>query len=168
MPSQNRFTQSGYWCRWGGLSSLCTHMDGNCIALRLCAMERPSEREKASPGGVSKYFRGKPPSASIVYHTPTPLSRVYLAFLKNFFERVLSHFATPLLTSLPRPPSPSPLIPLSRAFAAALPFPFSDSPRNPFLRLSTTTAITLCRSSLCVHSRPLLPAAVGSLFNPSP
>lgn len=103
MPSQNRFTQSGYWCRWGGLLSLCTHMDGNCIALRLCAMERPSEREKASPGGVSKYFRGKPPSASIVYHTPTPLSRVCSTFLKNFFERVSSRFATSLRPSLLRP-----------------------------------------------------------------
>lgn len=100
MPSQNRFAQSGYWCRWGGLSSVCTHMDGNCIALRLCAMERREGKGVSQEVclNISKYFRGKPPSASIVYHTPALLSRVYSVFFENFFEKVLSHFTAP-----PRP-----------------------------------------------------------------
>ena len=34
---------------------------------------------------ISEYFRGKPPSASIVYHTPCALSRVYSAFFEKFF-----------------------------------------------------------------------------------
>ena len=116
MPSQNRFTQSGYWCRWSGLSSVCTHMDGNCIALRLCAMERREGKGVSQEVclNISKYFRGKPPSASIVYHTPALLSRVYSVFFENFFERDLSRSAAPLHPSASRSFS-APLIPLSRA-----------------------------------------------------
>lgn len=61
-------------------------MDGNCIALRLCAMERPSEREKASPGGVSKYFKilqRKTPIGK--YSIPHPYAPVKGLF--GFFEK---------------------------------------------------------------------------------
>ena len=177
MPSQNRFTQSGYWCRWGGLSSVCTHMDGNCIALRLCAMERREGKGVSQEVclNISKYFRGKPPSASIVYHTPTSLSRVYSVFLKNFFERVLSRFAAPPRPSFLHyfsPPSDTPSSSLRDFPLLPLVGLSSDTFLAPLPHLSTTTAISLGRPSLCAcshpFSQPQLEASLTPLFDSTP
>ena len=155
MPSQNRFAQSGYWCRWGGLSSFCPKRRELHRSQTLRNGETRGERRL--PGGVSKYFkilqRKTPIGKYSIPHPYAPVKGLF-SFFENFFERDLSRFTVPPHPLFFAPFSP-PLIPLPCASATSTRTPPPPLPDND-------GDLSLSPLSLC----PLLPPSPSRSWKP--